>query len=285
MFRDFKPIVVEECTGTTLPHLHEPALEMIRVGWGEVRRSRRRSPTSAAAAASREARRALPPGALSARLRRLRRCAAERAGYERAWLVDCQMLWQDLYVYMTHALAATERIVVGSGVTNPLTRHPSVTASAHRDARRPAPGPRRARHRPRRQRGADARAEAGADGRAGRDGAAPARAGWRASEAAGTAYPLGWTSASRSCSARRGRRTCALAGALADIVMIYVGVHPASVRWAIDHVRAGAEEAGRDPDDVEIAALCAMHVATTRRRRGRSAAGRRRRVRTTSPTR
>jgi nicotinamidase-related amidase len=37
MFRDLKPIVIEDCTGTTLPHLHEPALEMIRVGWGEVR--------------------------------------------------------------------------------------------------------------------------------------------------------------------------------------------------------------------------------------------------------
>jgi ureidoacrylate peracid hydrolase len=37
-FRDFKPIVVEECTGTTLPHLHEPTLEMVRVGWGDVRR-------------------------------------------------------------------------------------------------------------------------------------------------------------------------------------------------------------------------------------------------------
>ena len=36
-FRDFKPIVVAEATGTTLPHLHEPALEMIKVGWGEVR--------------------------------------------------------------------------------------------------------------------------------------------------------------------------------------------------------------------------------------------------------
>lgn len=36
-FRDFKPIVVGDCTGTTLPHLHEPALEMIAVGWGEVR--------------------------------------------------------------------------------------------------------------------------------------------------------------------------------------------------------------------------------------------------------
>jgi ureidoacrylate peracid hydrolase len=36
-FRNYKPIVVEEATGTTLPHLHEPALEMVRVGWGEVR--------------------------------------------------------------------------------------------------------------------------------------------------------------------------------------------------------------------------------------------------------
>jgi ureidoacrylate peracid hydrolase len=37
MFRDFKPIVVEEATGTTLPHLHGPALEMMQVGWSEVR--------------------------------------------------------------------------------------------------------------------------------------------------------------------------------------------------------------------------------------------------------
>ncbi len=36
-FRDFKPIVVAEATGTTMPHLHEPALEMMRVGWAEVR--------------------------------------------------------------------------------------------------------------------------------------------------------------------------------------------------------------------------------------------------------
>lgn len=36
-FRDFQPIVVREATGTTLPHLHEPALEMMAVGWAEVR--------------------------------------------------------------------------------------------------------------------------------------------------------------------------------------------------------------------------------------------------------
>jgi ureidoacrylate peracid hydrolase len=37
MFRDLKPIVVEEATGTTLPHLHAPAIEMMQVGWAEVR--------------------------------------------------------------------------------------------------------------------------------------------------------------------------------------------------------------------------------------------------------
>ena len=36
-FRDYRPIVIEECTGTTLPHLHDPAREMMRVGWAEVR--------------------------------------------------------------------------------------------------------------------------------------------------------------------------------------------------------------------------------------------------------
>jgi nicotinamidase-related amidase len=36
LYRDFKPVVVEDCVGTATPHLHEPAIEMIRVGWGQV---------------------------------------------------------------------------------------------------------------------------------------------------------------------------------------------------------------------------------------------------------
>jgi len=35
-FRDFKPVMVEDCIGTTLPHLHDPAMEMMQVGWAEV---------------------------------------------------------------------------------------------------------------------------------------------------------------------------------------------------------------------------------------------------------
>ena len=29
IFRDFKPIVIEDCTGTTMPHLHDPIIECI----------------------------------------------------------------------------------------------------------------------------------------------------------------------------------------------------------------------------------------------------------------
>ena len=46
-----------------------------------------------------------------------------------------------------------------------------------------------------------------------------------------------------------------------DRVMLYVGVNPVSVRWAMDHVRAGAEEAGRDPDAIAFSVLTAMWVS------------------------
>ncbi len=54
---------------------------------------------------------------------------AEAAGYSHAWFVDSQILWQDCFVYMTHVLAQTERIVVGTAVTNPYTRHVTTIAS------------------------------------------------------------------------------------------------------------------------------------------------------------
>ena len=55
--------------------------------------------------------------------------AAEEAGYSHAWFIDSQILWQDCVVYMTSSLAATKRIVVGTAVTNPFTRHVTTTAS------------------------------------------------------------------------------------------------------------------------------------------------------------
>ena len=56
---------------------------------------------------------------------------AEESGYARAYLVDGQLLWRNVFVYMTLGLDATERIPFGTAVTNPYTRHPSVLANAH----------------------------------------------------------------------------------------------------------------------------------------------------------
>jgi 5,10-methylenetetrahydromethanopterin reductase len=47
-----------------------------------------------------------------------------------------------------------------------------------------------------------------------------------------------------------GPRTLRMAGRVADGVYLRVGRHPLNLRAAVDHVRAGAVEAGRDPDSI-----------------------------------
>src|SRR5436305_6665161 len=55
---------------------------------------------------------------------------AERLGYDAIWLGDAQLLWRELYVMLGAAAALTSTIGIGSSVTNPITRLPSVTAGA-----------------------------------------------------------------------------------------------------------------------------------------------------------
>nr|MBA2522169.1 LLM class flavin-dependent oxidoreductase [Solirubrobacterales bacterium] len=54
----------------------------------------------------------------------------ERWGFDGLMLADSQNLNADIWVELGMAAAATERIKLGPGVTNPATRHPAVTASA-----------------------------------------------------------------------------------------------------------------------------------------------------------
>jgi alkanesulfonate monooxygenase SsuD/methylene tetrahydromethanopterin reductase-like flavin-dependent oxidoreductase (luciferase family) len=188
---------------------------------------------------------------------------ADEVGYERAWLVDGHLLWQDLYVYMTHGLAATERIAFGPGVTNPLTRHFTVTASVTATLADLYPG----RVLLGIGRGDNAVRTLGLQ-------PVPTRrlvevvpkvrqlVAGHSIDFEGADVRIRWADQDVPIMmAATGPKNLRVAGALADIVMVYVGVSPVSVRWAIDHVRAGAVEAGRDPDDVEIAVLCAMSVS------------------------
>src|SRR5574338_889562 len=55
---------------------------------------------------------------------------AEAAGFTHGWLFDSHVLWRDPYPLMTLMAGATQRLRLGTCVTNPGTRQPSVPASA-----------------------------------------------------------------------------------------------------------------------------------------------------------
>jgi probable F420-dependent oxidoreductase len=55
---------------------------------------------------------------------------AEAAGFDYGWLFDSHVLWREPYVLLTLMAQASTRLRLGTCVTNPATREPSVTASA-----------------------------------------------------------------------------------------------------------------------------------------------------------
>ncbi len=55
--------------------------------------------------------------------------AGEAAGFDYAWLFDSHVLWREPYPLLTLMAEHTERLRLGTCVTNPGTREPSVTAS------------------------------------------------------------------------------------------------------------------------------------------------------------
>jgi alkanesulfonate monooxygenase SsuD/methylene tetrahydromethanopterin reductase-like flavin-dependent oxidoreductase (luciferase family) len=190
---------------------------------------------------------------------------AEEAGYAFAWLVDSQILWQDVYAYITRGLAATERITFGTAVTNPITRHVTVTASFFATVAKLHPG----------------RVAVGigrGDSSVRTMGLPPARTAqfeqyvsWlrellagRSVRLDGSEVRMPWVERDSGVPimmSATGPKNLHLAGTLADRVMLYVGVTPEAVSWAMDHVLGGARAAGRDPEQIKFSILCAMHVS------------------------
>ncbi len=54
---------------------------------------------------------------------------AERSGFAYGWVFDSHVLWREPYPLLTLMATATERLRLGTCVTNPATREPTVTAS------------------------------------------------------------------------------------------------------------------------------------------------------------
>ncbi len=187
----------------------------------------------------------------------------EASGYDRAWHVDSQMLWEDAYVYIASGLAATERMQFGTAVSNAITRHYTVSASAAATLARLHPGRmilglgrgdsavRTLGHKPlptAKMEGVLRKTKALMAGEPVDEQGEEIRIRW-----ANEKVPLMYSAT--------GPRNLRLGGAIADIVMLQVGTHPAAVRWAIAQVHDGAKQAGRDPAEVEIALLCGMWVS------------------------
>jgi 5,10-methylenetetrahydromethanopterin reductase len=182
---------------------------------------------------------------------------AETLGWDAALQPDSQLRRRDTYVLLAAAARATERIVLGPLIANPVNRHPTVTASSIATIDELAPGRtllgwgvgdtavRLAGLRPARVKDLEAGARlmrALLDGEAVDVGAErPARLPHH------RPVPI-WIAAG-------GPRTLRMAGGVADGVFIRVGTHPANVATAVEAIRAGAAEAGRAPSTVRLGAV------------------------------
>ena len=56
--------------------------------------------------------------------------AIDESGFDVLWYIDFQLGMKDVYAAMNLAALSTERVLIGAGVTNLVTRHPTVTANA-----------------------------------------------------------------------------------------------------------------------------------------------------------
>lgn len=182
---------------------------------------------------------------------------AEALGWDATFQPDSQLRRRDTYVLLAAAARATERVTLGPLLANPINRHPTVTASSIATIDELAPGRvllgwgvgdtavRLAGLRPARVKELEASTRlmrALLDGEAVEVGAArPARLPHH------RPVPI-WIAAG-------GPRTLRMAGGVADGVFIRVGTHAANIATAIDAIRAGAEDAGRDPARVRLGAI------------------------------
>jgi 5,10-methylenetetrahydromethanopterin reductase len=182
---------------------------------------------------------------------------AEDIGWDAAFQPDSQLRRRDTFVLLAAAARATERITIGTLLANPVTRHPSVTASSIATVDELAPG--------------RTLLGIGAGDTAVRlAGLHPARVRELAAATslirsllAGDSVEVGAERPARLPHHRPvpvwiaagGPRTLRAAGSVADGVFMRVGKAPANLRRAIEQVRAGAAEAGRDPASVRLGAV------------------------------
>jgi probable F420-dependent oxidoreductase len=187
---------------------------------------------------------------------------AEAAGFAYGWLFDSHVLWRDPYPLMTLMAQATTTMRLGTCVTNPATREPSVTASSLAVLQELSGG----------------RFDLGigrGDSAIRVLGKAPttmamleeaahvirALAEGRPIEYEGATLQLPWSAGHRLpvWIAGYGPVALKMTGRIADGAMLQIA-DPDLVRWFASQVHDSARDAGRDPRAVKIMAAAPAHV-------------------------
>jgi 5,10-methylenetetrahydromethanopterin reductase len=192
---------------------------------------------------------------------------AESVGFDMAWMADSQLYTKDPWVALTLAATATKTIKLGPGVTNPATRHITVTtcvssALAEVSGNRCVLGF-----------GSGDAAIYPLGLKVKVDDVATAIKQYRTLSAggaididgksikvatAGASVPL-YLAASQP-------RMLRLAGAMADGVILMGAAQPELTRWQLAHVAAGAADAGRTLDDIFIDLWFTISISDDKKR-------------------
>lgn len=178
---------------------------------------------------------------------------AERAGVDACWVIDSQLAMRDAFMLLTLLARETNEIRLGPGVTNLITRHPTVVANSLVTLRALAPGRMLAGIGAgdsavyplgRKPQSVDRLREGIVELRALLAGetADGTTTGLRLSGTEGPPEPI-FLAASQP-------RMLHLAGAIADGVIVMGPADPEVQRLQMGHVDRGAAEAGRSPEDI-----------------------------------
>jgi len=180
---------------------------------------------------------------------------AEALGFDSVWIADVQLSMKDCFTALTLCAVNTSKIMLSTGVANPITRHPSIIANTFTALNEVSNG----------------RAIVGLG--TGWTGVFPI--GLKPSTikyleesiitirklCSGEEVPGGEKGPYRMVTstgpipiyiAANQPRILRMCGRVADGVILMGGANEDMVRWQIDHVRHGAEQAGRTMDDIKL---------------------------------
>jgi 5,10-methylenetetrahydromethanopterin reductase len=191
----------------------------------------------------------------------------DQLGYDALWLTDSSLHARNCWAYLTLAARASKRLTLGTAVTNPITRHPAVTAAAAGTLAEISGG------RAILGIGAGDRPLLSLNRRPAKLAdlelsIATIRRLWAGETVTEQGEAFGfdgahyrfppasdipiWISAT-------GPKTLELAGRVADGVILLAGLHPDGIRFALEHIDRGVEQAGRsDRPEITVFAYGAI---------------------------